>query len=53
MQKQLWTEIGIVERYLHQPWTAVAEMPLREFRLHVMTAVYWRHKEIEAESEES
>ena len=51
---RFWKDVGIVERYLHQPWPVLKSMTAREFRFHVLTACYWRWKEIEsAETEEA
>jgi hypothetical protein len=38
----LWHEISAVERYLHQPFSEVAEMTLQELRNHYLCAAHWR-----------
>jgi hypothetical protein len=45
---QTWKDVGVVERYLHQPWDVVAAMPWTTFRRHLYVAVYWARKEEEA-----
>jgi len=52
MLARFWKDVGIVERYLHQPWSEVKRMTEREFRLHVVTACFWRWKELEGVSTE-
>lgn len=46
MLRRFWLDVGIVERYLHQPWSEIQKMSAREFRFQVLTACYWRWKEI-------
>jgi len=52
MLRQFWTDVGIVERYLHQPYPVILAMTAREFRFHVVTACYWRWKEIDSMTHE-
>jgi hypothetical protein len=47
----LWTQIGTVERFLRQPWTAIRDMTIHEFKLHLYTACYWADKEARAAEE--
>ena len=48
MLRRWWTDVGIVERYLHQSYPVILAMTAREFRFHVVTACYWRWKEIDS-----
>lgn len=45
---RLWADVGIVERFLHQPWNVVAAMPWTTFRRHVLTAGHLQLKEAKA-----
>lgn len=46
MLHRFWRDVGIVERYLHQTWSEVQKMTEREFRFQVLTACFWKWKEV-------
>lgn len=48
MLRRHWLDTGIVMRYLCQPLSSIRLMTEREFKYAVMTACYWRGKELEA-----
>ncbi len=51
MLHRFWSDVGIIERYLHQPYSEVMKLTAREFTFHVLTACFWRWKEIDAAGE--